>query len=79
MKFINGYWNSLTVNDISLTCDKTIKSHLVVLKGAKHEWTSFNRTVNKFYFLSSKQSSSCELLDEDSYLQYFLYTLRAFF
>ena len=29
----NGYQNLLTVNDISLTCDKTIKSHLVVYEG----------------------------------------------
>ena len=27
---INSYKNFSTVNDISLTCDKTIKSHLVV-------------------------------------------------
>ena len=31
-KTINGSQNSLTLNDISLTCDKTIKSHLVVIE-----------------------------------------------
>ena len=30
-KYINGYWNFLPVNGISLTCDKTIPSHSVVI------------------------------------------------
>ena len=42
-------WNSLTVNDISLTCNKTIKSHLVVKIGLY--WVATNTFATKNFYL----------------------------